>query len=139
MVFDGVIASEVIEHVPNPEGFCTALAALSRQDASSKGLVIISTLNRTPRSYALAVLAAERLLRLLPVGTHDWDKFITPGVFCHLAILPCLLHQRLHQCRGGYSSTNSLCDDAQVYKAFTVGDRQAELLLAAYRIFKPEF
>ncbi len=89
--FQGVVASEVIEHVPDPEGFCRSLAALSRvtghSDGGSQGMVIISTLNRTPRSYAVAVLAAERLLRLLPVGTHDWDKFITPGM--QESLLPC--------------------------------------------------
>lgn len=73
----------MIEHVPHPEGFCKALASLSSNATESgdaaQGMVIISTLNRTPRSYAVAVLAAERLLRILPVGTHDWDKFITPG------------------------------------------------------------
>lgn len=81
--FHGLVASEVIEHVPQPERFCGALAGLSRPRQAARhdpgGMVVISTLNRTPRSYALAVLAAERLLRLLPVGTHDWDKFITPG------------------------------------------------------------
>ena len=74
--FDGVIASEVIEHVPDPEGFCKALAGLADPP---KGLVVVSTINRTPRSYALAIVAAERLLRFLPVGTHDWNRFITPG------------------------------------------------------------
>lgn len=68
------MASEVIEHVASLPAFCAALDALTRPG----GAVAISTLNRTPRSYALAVLAAERLLRWVPPGTHDWHKFVSP-------------------------------------------------------------
>lgn len=69
-----MVASEVIEHVASLPAFCTALDALTRPG----GAVAISTLNRTPRSYALAVLAAERVLRWVPPGTHDWHKFVSP-------------------------------------------------------------
>ena len=67
--------------MPDPEQFCQSLATLTRPEGS----VFVSTINRTPRAYALAILAAERLLGLLPVGTHDWNKFITPGT-AHLDI-----------------------------------------------------
>jgi 2-polyprenyl-6-hydroxyphenyl methylase/3-demethylubiquinone-9 3-methyltransferase len=73
--FDAVIALEVIEHVADRAAFCTALAALVRPG----GLVALSTLNRTPRSFLLAKLGAEYLLRLLPIGTHDWRMFVTPA------------------------------------------------------------
>lgn len=69
-----MIASEVIEHVASLPAFCAALDALTRPG----GGVAISTLNRTPRSYALAILAAEHLLRWVPPGTHDWERFVTP-------------------------------------------------------------
>lgn len=69
-----MVASEVVEHVASLPAFCAALDALTRPG----GAVAISTLNRTPRSYALAVLAAEHLLRWVPPGTHDWHRFVTP-------------------------------------------------------------
>ncbi|PSC72742.1 ubiquinone biosynthesis O-methyltransferase [Micractinium conductrix] len=72
--FDAVIASEVIEHVASLPAFCGALDGLTRPG----GGVAISTLNRTPRSFALAVVAAEYVLRWVPPGTHDWERFITP-------------------------------------------------------------
>jgi 2-polyprenyl-6-hydroxyphenyl methylase/3-demethylubiquinone-9 3-methyltransferase len=72
--FPVVTALEVIEHVPDPCGFVATLAGL----VEPGGLLFLSTLNRTPQSFVAAKVAAEYLLRWLPVGTHDWRKFITP-------------------------------------------------------------
>lgn len=72
--FDVVLALEVIEHVPDPRGFLKTCAEL----VSPGGLVIVSTLNRTARSWAMAILGAEYLLGWLPRGTHDWSRFISP-------------------------------------------------------------
>lgn len=72
--FDITIASEVIEHVDHPQEFCRNLIRATRPG----GRIIVSTLNRTVKSYALAILAAETLLRMVPEGTHDWSKFFTP-------------------------------------------------------------
>ncbi|MDD2875863.1 MAG: bifunctional 2-polyprenyl-6-hydroxyphenol methylase/3-demethylubiquinol 3-O-methyltransferase UbiG [Acidiphilium sp.] len=73
--FPVIAALEVIEHVPDPQGFLDTLATLLEPG----GLLFVSTLNRTPQSYAMAKLGAEYLLRLLPAGTHDWQRFVTPG------------------------------------------------------------
>ncbi|TCZ53166.1 bifunctional 2-polyprenyl-6-hydroxyphenol methylase/3-demethylubiquinol 3-O-methyltransferase UbiG [Roseicella aquatilis] len=73
--FDAVIALEVIEHVADREGFCGHLAGL----VAPRGPVFVSTLNRTPRSWLLAKFGAEYVLRLLPVGTHDWRMFVRPA------------------------------------------------------------
>ena len=75
--FDVVLAMDVIEHVDNPARFVADCADL----LETGGLLVASTINRTAASLALAVFAAERLLRWLPVGTHDWRKFPTPGEF----------------------------------------------------------
>ena len=73
--YDIVTCMEMLEHVPDPAAIVTALAAL----AAPGGHVIVSTINRTPRAYTLAVLGAEYLLRLLPRGTHTYEKFIRPS------------------------------------------------------------
>ena len=72
--FDAVLAMEVIEHVANRDGFVHACAELLLPG----GLFFAATINRTPKAYALAIVAAERLLRWLPRGTHDYDKLVRP-------------------------------------------------------------
>jgi 2-polyprenyl-6-hydroxyphenyl methylase/3-demethylubiquinone-9 3-methyltransferase len=75
--FDVVLAMEVIEHVADPAAFLAACRALLKPG----GLMIASTINRNPKSFLLAIVGAEHLLRWLPKGTHDWSKFITPAEF----------------------------------------------------------
>lgn len=72
--FDLVVCLEVIEHVPAPAEFVGLLRALLKPG----GLLIMSTLNRTAKSFALAIVGAEYVLRWLPAGTHDWNRFVTP-------------------------------------------------------------
>ena len=73
--FDIVTALEIVEHVDNVDVFIKALAQLVKPG----GLLIMSTPNRTPKSYMLGIIAAEYILRWLPVGTHDWKKFMKPS------------------------------------------------------------
>lgn len=75
--FDTVLALEVIEHVADPADFLAAVSVLVR----SGGAFIGATLNRTPRSFALAIVGAEYLFRWLPPGAHDWRKFLRPSEF----------------------------------------------------------
>ncbi|PJB69759.1 MAG: bifunctional 3-demethylubiquinol 3-O-methyltransferase/2-polyprenyl-6-hydroxyphenol methylase [Alphaproteobacteria bacterium CG_4_9_14_3_um_filter_47_13] len=73
--FDVVLALEIIEHVDNVDSFVQNCVDLCKPG----GLIIISTPNRTPQSYALGIIAAEYLLRWVPRGTHQWKKFIRPS------------------------------------------------------------
>jgi 2-polyprenyl-6-hydroxyphenyl methylase / 3-demethylubiquinone-9 3-methyltransferase len=74
-MFDAVISMEVIEHVADVSAFAAAARALVRPD----GALIVATLNRTVKSLALAKIGAEYVLRWLPIGTHDWRKFVKPS------------------------------------------------------------
>src|SRR5437764_4329942 len=75
--FDVVLALEIIEHVADREAFFAAIGALVKPG----GVFIGATLNRTTRSYALAIVGAEYLLGWLPRGTHDWNRFVRPSEF----------------------------------------------------------
>ena len=74
LLFDAVICLEVVEHVPDVGAFLATCARLIRPG----GLMLLSTINRTLKAYALAIVGAEYILRWLPVGTHRWDRFVTP-------------------------------------------------------------
>ncbi len=73
--FDVVTCMEMLEHVPSPASVIQACATLVKPG----GLVFFSTLNKTAKAYLLAILAAEKLFKLVPNGTHDHDKFIRPS------------------------------------------------------------
>ena len=72
--FDIVLVMEVVEHVANVEDFVATCVSMVKPG----GLMIAATLNRTMKSFALAIVGAEYVLRWLPRGTHQWDKFVTP-------------------------------------------------------------
>ena len=72
--FDVVLNMEVVEHVADPLAYLTACQQLLKPG----GLHICSTLNRNPKSYVMAIIGAEHIMRWLPKGTHEWSKFITP-------------------------------------------------------------
>ncbi len=72
--FDVVLNMEVVEHVPDPASYLAACQALLEPG----GLMVCSTLNRNPKSYVMAIVGAEYVMRWLPKGTHEWKKFITP-------------------------------------------------------------
>ena len=72
--FDAVLNMEVVEHVADPLAFLTACHHLLKPG----GLMTCSTINRNPKSFAMAIVGAEYIMRWLPKGTHEWNKFITP-------------------------------------------------------------
>lgn len=73
--YDVVTCLEMLEHVPSPQSVIQACAQLVKPD----GWIFFSTLNRNPKAYLFAIIGAEYLLNLLPRGTHDYAKFITPA------------------------------------------------------------
>lgn len=72
--FDAVLNMEVVEHVADPQEFLTVCQTLVKPG----GIMICSTLNRNAKSFAAAIIGAEYVMRWLPKGTHEWNKFITP-------------------------------------------------------------
>ena len=73
--FDVVLAMEVVEHVTDVGLFVHRCAEMVKPG----GMMVAATLNRTAKSFALAIVGAEYVLRWLPRGTHSWDKFVTPA------------------------------------------------------------
>ncbi len=73
--FDIVTCLEMLEHVPDPASIITSATRLLKPD----GVLFLSTINRNPKSFALAILGAEYVLRMLPRGTHEYKKFIKPS------------------------------------------------------------
>jgi 2-polyprenyl-6-hydroxyphenyl methylase/3-demethylubiquinone-9 3-methyltransferase len=73
--YDAVLALEIIEHVDDPAAFVKACTKLLKPG----GIIIFSTLNRTAKSFAFGIVAAEYILNWVPRGTHDWKKFIRPS------------------------------------------------------------
>ena len=78
--FDVVLNMEVVEHVSDPLGYLTACQHLLKPG----GLMLCSTLNRNAKSFGMAIIGAEWVMRWLPKGTHDWAKFITPDELASL-------------------------------------------------------
>jgi len=78
--FDVVLAMEIVEHVADPLAFLTSCQNLLKPG----GLMLTSTLNRNLKSYAVAIVGAEQVMRWLPRGTHEWGKFITPDELARL-------------------------------------------------------
>jgi 2-polyprenyl-6-hydroxyphenyl methylase/3-demethylubiquinone-9 3-methyltransferase len=82
--FDVITCLEMLEHVPNPGSVIRSCKNLLKQD----GHLFLSTINRNPKSYIFAIVGAEYLLKMLPKGTHDYEKLITPSElsnFCRSA------------------------------------------------------
>ena len=73
--FDVILNMEVIEHVANPQNFTATCVSLMKPN----GLMFVATLNRTLKSFGLAIIGAEYILGWLPKGTHEWEKFIKPS------------------------------------------------------------
>jgi len=81
-VFDVVLALEIVEHVASPVAFVDTCATLLKPG----GMLIMSTLNRTAKSFAMGIIGAEWVMRWLPKGTHDWRRFITPDELDAMAV-----------------------------------------------------
>jgi 2-polyprenyl-6-hydroxyphenyl methylase/3-demethylubiquinone-9 3-methyltransferase len=75
--FDVVLALEIVEHLPDPQAFLATCGRLLKPG----GAFIGATINRTPQSYALGIIGAEYVMRWLPRGTHDWNRFMRPSEF----------------------------------------------------------
>lgn len=73
--FDVVINAEVVEHVPDQPALIKECAGMVKPG----GMLILATLNRTLKSFIIAIVGAEYVMRYLPIGTHDWRKFVRPG------------------------------------------------------------
>lgn len=117
-LFDVITCMELIEHVPDPTQLINACAQLLKPG----GKLFISTLNRTPKAYAFAIIGAEYLLKMLPKHTHDYKKFIRPS---ELAIMLRNANLQLTDLKGikfqPFTKTAQLDDDISVnYVAYAI-------------------
>ena len=106
--YDVVINAEVVEHVPDQQQLMRECASLVKPG----GLLILATLNRTLKSYVVAIVGAEYVMRYLPIGTHDWKKFVKPSELkCWIGNEFTLKYQvgmRLNPLKGEWLTTSSL-------------------------------
>lgn len=109
--YDVVCCMEMLEHVPDPVSVVAACATLTRRG----GHVVFSTLNRNPKSFALAIVGAEMLMGLIPRGTHDYAKFIRPSELGNWARLAGLETRHVQGLRyNPLLKTAALADDVDV-------------------------
>ena len=105
--YDVVINAEVVEHVPDQPQLIRECASLVKPG----GLLILATLNRTLKSYIVAIVGAEYVMRYLPIGTHDWKKFVKPGELTSWVgndfILTHQVGMRLNPLKGQWLTTSS--------------------------------
>ena len=80
--FDVILNMEVVEHVSDINLFIEKCSELVKKD----GIIFVATINKNLKSYVFAILGAEYILRWLPIGTHDWEKFLTPENLKDIAI-----------------------------------------------------
>ena len=87
--FDVILCMEVIEHVDNVNFFVESCSKLLNKN----GIIFFATINRNPKSYLFAIVGAEYVLRWLPIGTHDWKKFVKPQEMINYVSAQQLIHQ----------------------------------------------
>lgn len=124
-LFDLVVSFEVVEHVADVPMFINSLSRLTKPG----GALMLSSINRTLRSYALAIVAAEYVLNIVPRGTHDWQKFVTPTEIVALLKKEGIqLEQATGVSYNPYTEYFSLTDDLAVnYMLFAVKPKTTEL------------
>jgi len=91
-LYDAVILSEILEHVENTNNFLTECCS----HVKIGGSLFITTINRTSLSYLLAIVAAEKLLRIVPYGAHDWNKFLSPHVLQQILLRNSFSTKKVH-------------------------------------------
>ena len=109
--YDVITCMELLEHVPEPDDMIQACSRLLKPD----GMAFFATLNRNLKSFCHAIIGAEYIMRLLPTGTHDFDKFITPAELCKSARKHGLSIETITGVSCDLTARNfRLSDDAQV-------------------------
>ncbi|XP_051920776.1 ubiquinone biosynthesis O-methyltransferase, mitochondrial [Hippocampus zosterae] len=126
-MFDAVVASEVVEHLADLETFAFCCSRILKPGGS----LFITTINKTNLSYALAIVAAEQLLRIVPKGTHDWEKFISPVELERLLESNCFSVQSVqgmmyNPASGAWSWTNSTAINYALHAVKLAEDPQTD-------------